>query len=54
MRSTIALFGGSRRNANTGGLIDTVASALNFEDVGLSERRIRFPAEYERRRVFAE
>ena len=40
MRSTIALFGSSRRNGNTGGLIDAVASALSIEVVDLSEKRI--------------
>jgi multimeric flavodoxin WrbA len=40
MRSTIALFGSSRRNGNTGGLIDAVASALSIEVVDLSEKKI--------------
>ena len=40
MRSTIALFGSSRRNGNTGRLMDTVAYALGIEVVDLSEKQI--------------
>lgn len=40
MRSTIVLFGSSRRKGNTGGLIDVVASALSIEVVDLSEKQI--------------
>ncbi|MDR2213527.1 MAG: flavodoxin family protein [Pseudomonadales bacterium] len=40
MRSTISLFGSSRRNGNTGKLIDVVASNLGIEVVDLSGKNI--------------
>ena len=46
MRSTLAVFGSSRRNGNTGKLIDSVASTLNVEVVDLSEKQIS-PFDYE-------
>jgi multimeric flavodoxin WrbA len=40
MYSTIALFGSSRRNGNTGKLMDSVASRLGIDVVDLSEKKI--------------
>ena len=40
MRSTIALFASSRRNGNTGRLMDRIAGELQIEVVDLSEKAI--------------
>ena len=40
MRSTIALFGSSRRNGNTGQLMDRVATELRIEVVDLGAKQI--------------
>lgn len=40
MRSTIALFASSRRNGNTGRLMDRIEAELQIEVVDLSERAI--------------
>jgi multimeric flavodoxin WrbA len=48
MLPTIALFASSRRNGNTGRLMDAVAERLGIEVVDLSEARIS-PYDYEHR-----
>ena len=40
MRSTIALFGSSRRNGNTGQLMDAIAGELQIEIVDLAGKKI--------------
>src|ERR1017187_1368681 len=40
MHSTIALFSSSRRNGNTGQLVDRIAMELNIEVVNLDNLRI--------------
>ncbi len=41
MRSTIALFGSSRRNGNTGQLMDAIAGELQIEVVDLAWKEHR-------------
>ena len=48
MPNAIALFASSRRNGNTGQLMDRIAAELNIEVVDLSSRRIA-PYDYEHR-----
>ncbi len=40
VRSTIALFASSRRNGNTGRLMDRIAGELDIEVIDLAERRL--------------
>jgi multimeric flavodoxin WrbA len=40
MRTTIALYASSRRNGNTGRLMDRIADELQFEVIDLSEKSI--------------
>lgn len=48
--STIALFASSRRNGNTGALIDAIAQPLGIEIVDLTQKRISaFDYEYRNR-----
>lgn len=48
MSTAIAVFGSSRRNGNTGRLMDAVASRLSIDVVDLAEKRIS-PYDYQHR-----
>jgi multimeric flavodoxin WrbA len=48
MRSTIAVFASSRRNGNTGRIVDRIAGALGIAVVDLGEKNIA-PYDYEHR-----
>lgn len=50
MNNTIAVFGSSRRNGNTGKLIDIIAKQLNIEVVDLSLKCIS-PFDYEHKNL---
>jgi multimeric flavodoxin WrbA len=40
MKNTVALFASSRRNGNTGQLMDRIAAELNIEVIDLAEKKI--------------
>lgn len=48
MQPTIAIFGSSRRNGNTGKLIDEVSARLDIEVVDLADKDMS-PFDYEHR-----
>ena len=50
MKDTIAVFGGARRNGNTGKLIDWIADTLKINVIDLAEKDIS-PYDYEHKNI---